>query len=64
MVKINDIKYLPCKIEIDNYFEDTCINNNNLPDVLMSIVNEYDEKMNCCRTVSYTHLDVYKRQVI
>ena len=115
VVKRNDMKYLPCKIEIDNYFEDTCINNNNLPDVLMSIVNEYDEKINCCRmnkntngdwtkindvdlvydkiiimggnpmydycgkmdeikfygyytqdnhmTVSYTHLDVYKRQM-
>ena len=26
VVKINDIKYLPCKIEIDNHFDDTCIN--------------------------------------
>ena len=47
----------PSKIEIDNYFDDTCINNNNLPDVLMSIVNEYDEKINYLMLYENTYGD-------
>ena len=30
------MKYLPVKIESEDYFDDTCVNNNNLP---------YDEKI-------------------
>ena len=33
---LNDLKYLPVKIESENCFDDTCLNNNNLP---------YDEKL-------------------
>ena len=32
-----------CEREIDKYFDNTVGNNNNLPDVLMSIVNEYND---------------------
>ena len=45
-------KVTPCKIEINEYFDNTVTNDNNLPEVLMNRVN----------AVSYTHLDVYKRQ--
>ena len=58
VIEINDMKYLLYKIESENYFDDTCLNNNNLP---------YDEKITDLilnvTTVSYTHLDVYKRQL-
>ena len=57
VVKINDMKYLPVNIEIENCFDDTCLNNNNLPSVVMN------EKITDLISVSYTHLDVYKRQV-
>ena len=33
---LNDLKYLPVKIESEDYFDHTCLNNNNLP---------YDEKL-------------------
>ena len=36
VVKLNDMKYLPVKIESENCFNYTCLNNNNLP---------YDEKI-------------------
>ena len=47
----------PCKIGIDNYFNDICINNNNLSDVLISIVNEYDEKINYLTLYKNTYGD-------
>ena len=37
VIEINDMKYLPVKIESENYFDDTCLNNNNNL--------TYDEKM-------------------
>ena len=87
-----DMKYLPVKIESEDCFDDTCLNNNNLlyeekiTDLIMNIadgdltdvlnvdlVYDYYGKMNKqkfygyytqdnCIPVSYTHLDVYKRQ--
>ena len=36
VIKINDMKYLLYKIENENYFDDTCLNNNNLPYVVMN----------------------------
>ena len=41
--EIDDIKYLPCEIDIDDYFDDTVVNDKNLPDVVMDIVEEYDD---------------------
>ena len=37
-MKINNIKYLPVEREIEDYFDNTFINNKHLPDV---IVEEY-----------------------
>ena len=43
--EIDDIKYLPCEIEMDDYFDDTVVNDENLPDVVMNVVEEYDDRM-------------------
>ena len=57
--RLNDMKYLPVKIASEDYFDNTCLNNNNLlyeekiTDLIMNITDG---------AVSYTHLDVYKRQ--
>ena len=44
--KINYMKYLPCKIEIGDYLNNTVVNENNLPYVVIDIVNEYDDTNN------------------
>ena len=36
---------LPCEIEIDEYFDNTVGNDANLPDVVMNVVEEYDDRM-------------------
>ena len=42
---INNMKCLPAEIDIDDYFDDTFINDNNLPDVVIDIVEEYNDKI-------------------
>ena len=41
--KIDDIVDLPCEIQMDDYFDDTVVNDKNLPDVVIDIVNDYDD---------------------
>ena len=61
---IKYMKCLPWEMKIDDYFDDTFINDKNLPDVVMKVVEEYDDKITYLMSVSYTHLDVYRRQCI
>ena len=41
--KINNTKCLPYEMKIDDYFDNTVVNEENLPDVVIDIVNEYDD---------------------
>ena len=43
--KINNMKYLPCKIEMDDYFDDTVVNDKHLPNDVIDIVEEYKDKI-------------------
>ena len=36
---------LHCEREIDDYFDNPVVNDNNLPDVVIDIVNEYNDKI-------------------
>ena len=40
--KINNMKCLPYEMKIDDYFDNTVVNDKNLPYVVIDIVNEYD----------------------
>ena len=40
--KIDDMKCLPCEIDIDDYFDDTVVDDRHLPYDVMNIVKEYD----------------------
>ena len=35
--KINNMKYLPCEIKIDDYFDDTVVNDKHLPNDVIDI---------------------------
>ena len=48
------MKYLPVVVDTDDYFDDTTVDDEHIPYDVMNIV----------EAVSYTHLDVYKRQDI
>ena len=41
--KIDNMKYLPCEIKIDDYFDDTVVDDKHLPYEGIDIVNEYDD---------------------
>ena len=36
---------LHCEIEMDDYFDNTAVNDANLPDVVINVVEEYDDRM-------------------
>ena len=67
-----DMKYVLVKIESEDSFDDTVLNNNHLPHVVMNdkitdwtmnIITDGDlTNVLNADSVSYTHLDVYKRQ--
>ena len=40
--KIDDMKYLPVVVDIDNYFDDTVVDDKHLPYDVIDIVNKYD----------------------
>ena len=44
-IQIGEKIDLPCEIEMDDYFDDTVVNDENLPDVVMDIVEEYADRM-------------------
>ena len=42
--KINNMKCLPWEMKIDDYFEDTVLNDKHLPNDVIDIVEEYDDR--------------------
>ena len=43
MEKIDNMKCLPCEIKIDDYFDDTVVEDKHLPYDVIDIVEEYDK---------------------